>query len=170
MPWWKVKPPHLLLAGTNCHRVRKNLTHILDDAAIDAITAEIRLNVAGLFSLGNEHFQFAKGLSKSKWRQRISRYYYGAYNSVRSLRLVSDGSYSTESDDHKKVEDFPDDFPTRNTYTNKLRVLRTDRNTCDYDHTATLQDLLMTPDEAELLVSQLITDAESYLISKGVIL
>jgi hypothetical protein len=56
-----VKTPHLLLAGTNCHKIRSNLTHILDVAAIEAITAEIRLNAAGLFSLGNEHFQFAKG-------------------------------------------------------------------------------------------------------------
>jgi hypothetical protein len=82
-----VKTPHLLLAGTNCHKIRNNLTHILDVAAIEAITAEIRLNAAGLFSLGNEHFQFAKGLPKSKWRQRISRYYYGAYNSVRETLI-----------------------------------------------------------------------------------
>ena len=115
-----MKTPHLLLAGTNCHKIRSNLTHILDVAAIEAITAEIRLNAAGLFSLGNEHFQFAKGLPKSKWRQRISRYYYGAYNSVRSLRLVSNGSYSTESDDHKGISKNPDSSRTM-----QLRLIAT---------------------------------------------
>ncbi|MEY4353323.1 MAG: hypothetical protein RLZZ609_1564 [Cyanobacteriota bacterium] len=164
----RVHPPHILLAGKNCHEVRENLRHLLDPEAIKAIDDDIFRNAAGLFNLGYEHFLFAKGLSKSKWRQRISRYYYGAYNAVRSIRLVYNGHYSQYSDDHKKIECFPADFPERNTYLNRLSVLRDDRNLCDYDHTANISDLVNDPDEAEDLVEQLFQHTKAYLIARGV--
>ena len=49
--------------------------------------------------------------------------------------------FSTEVDDHKKVGDFPDEFPKRSIWADVLTKFRADRNLADYDHTARSEDL-----------------------------
>lgn len=163
-----MKTPHLLLAAGNSHKLRQNLTGILDAAGLALIDKEITSNVVGLFHLGELHFDFSQTLSKQHWRQRISRLYYGAYNVTRSLRFAYEGHYSQESTDHKKVAILPKDFPTTATYENKLSALRDDRNLCDYDHTAEEMDLVIPVKDADALVKQLVADARGYLNGRGV--
>lgn len=78
------------------------------------------------------------------------------------------GEYSTEGGDHKKIETIPDDFPNKNTYANRLKVLRDDRNLCDYDHTAMLGDLILVPPDALQLVTEFLRDSRTYLVQHGV--
>lgn len=161
-----MKSPHILLAG-NCQKVRANLLHLLSADSVRAIDDEIAANARGLFELGEQHYSFAISLGRSHWRQTISRAYYGAFGIVRSVRLFVDGHYSTESNEHKKIDGLPHDFPNRATYSVQLPVLRDDRNLCDYDHTATEAELVIPREDAVTLVASLIQDARSYLHSRG---
>lgn len=162
-----LKSPHLLLASSNSHRMLANLRYILDAAACNAIQSEINTNVELLFALGESHYIFAKQLARQHWRQRISRFYYGAYNVRRAVSLHENGSFGTEVDDHKKTE-LPTGLNNSSTYGNQLRVLRDDRNLSDYDHTAIETDLVLTQNEAEIFVTDFLHDARAYLVGRGI--
>jgi len=81
-----------------------------------------------------------------------------------------DGAHSTESSDHKKVGDLPEDFPARETYHARLKELREDRNKCDYDHTARARDLFISQTEAEQLTGDFFRHTIVYLNGRGLIL
>jgi hypothetical protein len=163
-----MRTPHLLRAASNVRKLKENLIHLLDDAALAAIGSEISANIVQLYALGRNHYRFAVRQNNRSWRQKISRLYYGAYNTSRAIRLAVNGDYSTDSSDHKKIETLPDDFPRKSIYSNRLGVLRDDRNLCDYDHTVRIGDLLIGVDEAVELVQQFMTDAQVYLSNRGV--
>jgi len=163
-----MKSPHLLRAGANIRRVKDNLVNVVDARAIAAIEAEICANVSQLYSLGRTHYHFAMRQNNRSWRQKTSRLYYAAYNVSRAVRLCVNGDYSVDISDHKKIDALPDNFPNRNTYINRLGVLRDDRNLCDYDHTAKLSDLVMGINETVELVTQFLKDAQGYLRQRGV--
>lgn len=162
------KSPHLLLAATNVRKLHSNLANVLETPALAAIQAEIHANVRQLYMLGRVHFLFAKRQSIRDWRQQISRFYYGAYNVSRAIRLCVQGEYSTDSSDHKKIEGLPDDFPDRNTYANRLSVLREDRNLCDYDHAASRDDLVLGVTDSMELVEKFLDDAKMYLRNRSI--
>jgi hypothetical protein len=163
-----MKTPHLLHAGGNARKLKENLVGVVDAAAIAAIQAEIHANVSQLYALGQSHYFFAIRQNNRAWRQKISRLYYGTYNVSRAIRLCVSGEYSTESSDHKKIESLPGDFPNQNTYANRLRALREDRNLCDYDHTAKITDLVVGMYDSIELAQQFLKDAKSYLNQQGV--
>jgi hypothetical protein len=146
----------------------ENIRHILDVSAVTAIENEIEKNTKELFALGEEHFNFAKHTSKSHWRQRISRFYYGAYNVRRAIQLYHNGIYSTDSSDHKNIDQMPKSLNNINTYKNELRRLRDDRNLADYDHSASETDLVFNQDHYEQLITNFINDARTFLKDKGV--
>ena len=164
------KSPHLLLAASNVRKLHNNLTAVLEQTALDAIEAEIQANTRQLYSLGRSHLLFANRQHNRDWRQKISRFYYAAYNVSRAIRLSINGEYSTEVADHKKIEVLPDDFPDKNTYANRLGVLREDRNLCDYDHAASRGDLVSSVEESSELVQSFLRDAKKYLRGRGVTL
>lgn len=163
-----LKSPHLLLAGANCRRLRENIAHLLDPAAVARIDAEIDRNVAALFRLARQHFGFARGLEPRQWRQKVSRLYFAGHNANRSIRLCVKGEYSTESSDHQKISQFPDDFPRRAEYGTRLVTLRSDRNLCDYDHAARRRDLIISPNEALELIRDLLADTRGFLKARGI--
>jgi len=162
-----MRSPHILLASSNPQKLITNIEHLVSKRAADALRREVRANVSGLFRLGEQHYTFAATLPTSDWRQIVSRCYYGAYNVVRSVKLEASGHYSTDSTDHKKIDELPSTFPNRNTYSNRLSMLREDRNLCDYDHTVTEVDLVYTIPEALRLVQGFIQDSRTYLRVKG---
>lgn len=163
-----LKSPHILQASSNTRKMLENLRHILDTTACDAIQQELDKNVKALFFLGEEHFQFAKQTSKKLWRQRISRLYYGAYNVRRAVELHSDGIYRTDTSDHKNMHNIPDTFPNKDKYKIQLVTLRDDRNLADYSHDASETDLILTQDDADMLVADFINDARHFLDNRGV--
>lgn len=158
-----MKSPHILLLNKNVVDLRRELGHILSKKSTAAFDAEVKENIVQLFSLGLHHFDFAKALGPVNWRQIVSRSYYGAYSVSKAVRLAVNGQYSREVKDHEKVGDLPDDFPDKNTYANRLRLLRDDRNLCDYDHTVVEADLGMTSTDALALVGGLVSHARGYL-------
>jgi hypothetical protein len=162
------KSPHLLLAAANVRKLHSNLVDVLEQAALDAIDAEIKANIGQLYSLGRSHFLFAIRQGNRDWRQKISRLYYAAYNVSRAVRLCVNGEYSTDASDHKKIEVLPDDFPDKNTYANRLAVLREDRNLCDYDHVARRSDLVWSEDDSAEIVEKFLHDAKKYLRGRRV--
>lgn len=157
-----------MLAAGNVRKLKTNLASVIDAAAIAAIESEICANAAQLYKLGKSQYLFARRLSNRYWRQKVSRLYYAAYNAGRAVRLCLNGEYSTDSSDHKKVDAIPADFPNNNTYANRLRTLREDRNLCDYDHSIGYRDLVINADDALVLVEEFLEDAESYLRAHGV--
>lgn len=158
-----MKSPHILLLNKNTVELRRELAHILSKKSAAAFDADVKLNVLQLFSLGLEHLNFAGMLGPTNWRQIVSRSYYGAYSVSKSVRLAVNGQYSREVKDHEKVGDLPDDFPDKNMYANRLRLLRDDRNLCDYDHTVREADLGMSSTDARALVMGLVGHARGYL-------
>ena len=158
-----MKTPHILLLNKNVIELRRELGSILSKRSAAAFDQHVRDNVVQLFNLGLNHFNFARVQQSTNWRQIVSRCYYGAYNVSKAIRLAVNGQYSKETKDHEKIGELPDDFPEKSTYANRLRLLRDDRNLCDYDHTTAEADLGMSSSEAIALVDRFVAHARPYL-------
>lgn len=102
-----LKEPHVLLASSNAQKLLRNIAAVIGPDAVKKIQDEIDQNARGLFHLGGNHMAFAAGIPKSEWRQRISRFYYAAYNVKRAVSLKYDGTFSTDPSDHKKLTSYP---------------------------------------------------------------
>lgn len=162
--------PSRLLDLGNPKKVIEHLRAIVDGNAIDAIQSEMTAQVTNLYKLSLLHFKFADKQKSKDWRQRVSRLYYAAYAASRATRLHVYGQFSVEVQDHKKIGELPQDFPNRAIFSNKLDVLREDRNTCDYDQAAALSDLTSRPVESTELVKEYIIETKRYLEARGLAL
>ncbi len=160
-----LREPHILLLG-NPRKVMKNLSAVLADDQINQIQLAVNFEVKLLFELGVNHYSFVQIIDDVYWRQKISRLYYAAYNVKRSVTLCCDGSFSTESSDHLKIDQLPADFKKSATYSTKLKALREDRNLADYSHLANESDLVITVDSATKLVEDFLDDSRECLVSK----
>lgn len=163
--------PHIFLASGNHFKLVKNLSHILSDVELNKIIEEANRNAKELYDLGLSHFEFAKTIDKKFWRQKISRLYYAAYNLKRAMALVTDGSFSTDSSDHQKIDQLPQGFggEDRVAISQCLKQLRDDRNLADYSHRANENDLIYTVIYYQGFVDEFFNLVTAYLISKGVI-
>ncbi len=160
--------PHLLLASSNPMKMIQNLNHLLAQQEIDKLTAELDRNVTALYALGQSHFTFASNLPNSEWRQIISRLYYGVYNVRRAVTLKHSGAFSTDSSDHKNIDQLPAGILHREAHISNLRNLREDRNLADYSHLAAVTDLVMSPADALMFSQQFIADSQNFLLQEGV--
>jgi hypothetical protein len=153
------------------HRKISNVYAVfLTPAEVHKINAEIQKHTRLIFDLAFEHYTFSVSLRKKQWRQRISWLYYASYNASKAVRFDHDGNHSTDVKDHSKVGLLPDGFPDKATYENELKNLREDRNSCDYDHLATKNDLLKQPDDYQVLVLNFLRHAHDHLTARGNIL
>jgi hypothetical protein len=169
-PSTKLKEPSILLAGSNCQKLIRNVAYVLDEAALRLLRNEIDRNVVALFRLGEEHMGFAQTISAKLWRQRVSRSYYAALNLKRSVTLNHSGEFSTDVSDHKNIGDLPPGFPNANTYSTRLTNLRDDRNIADYSHLSTESDLIISSADAQALVAAFCGHAREYLQGRGILL
>ncbi|MCF9019713.1 MULTISPECIES: hypothetical protein [Pseudomonas syringae group] len=160
--------PHILLASANPQRLIKNLSHILSPDQLKLIEVEVNNNVRSLYGLGEAHYEFAIKINKREWRQIVSRLYYAAYNFKRALGLKSDGTYSTDSGDHQKIDQLPKALENAEAYKLQLKNLRDDRNLADYSHSAVEEDLLGATEETTVLVTNFMNDVKAFLIERGV--
>ena len=119
-----LKAPHVLLASNNVEEMLKNIEPIIGSRATKKIRAEIRKNVVALYRLGLTHLAFANKIGSREWRQKISRLYYAAYNIRRAIYLEFNGNFTTDSSDHKNVNQLPDNFPNKDVLGQSLRDLR----------------------------------------------
>lgn len=165
-----VKRPHILMASSNVRKLVENLRGVLHPNACGLLESAINDNTQGLYRLGKLHLDFAVATTRRNWRQRISRFYYAAYNARRSLQLHVDGVYRTDVSDHKAMSKFPDGFPRASTYETRMKDLRADRNLADYDHDSQESDLILSQNDAQTLVEDFFKDIESFLVSRGVTL
>lgn len=161
--------PHLLLASSNPVKMIRNLNHLLAQAELDKLTAELDRNVRLLFELGLTHYNFASSLNDADWRQKVSRLYYGAYNVRRSISLKYNGTFSTDNSDHKNVDQLPDTLNNKEAHSVNLRNFREDRNLCDYSHQAVMPDLVQAPADWQAFAQAFIADSRVYLAQQGVI-
>lgn len=155
--------PHLLLASANAVKMIHNLNHLLLPAELAKLTAELDQNVRALFELGLVHLKFAATLGDKDWRQKISRLYYAAYNVRRAVVLRHSGIFSTDSSDHKNVDQLPDKINNKESHIGKLKDLREDRNLADYSHLAVVGDLIISPTDALAFVNDFVSDCRSFL-------
>ncbi|SAL16849.1 hypothetical protein AWB64_01041 [Caballeronia sordidicola] len=82
--------------------------------------------------------------------------------------LKHDGSFTTESSDHQKVDIVPEALENHSLYKVKLKNLRDDRNLADYSHDAVASDLILGIDEAEALVGSLFRDVKIFMMAHGI--
>lgn len=163
-----LREPHVLLASGNPHKLMRNLSSILTADEIQKINNAVLLESAALYSLGNAHFTFAISLPLAEWRQSISRLYYAAYNVKRSMTLINDGGFSTDANDHQKIDNLPETINNKDLYKSQIKALRDDRNLCDYSHIAIEEDLLISVIDARTFVTNFLADAKQFLLDKGV--
>jgi hypothetical protein len=165
-----LSPPNLLLAASNPIKMIQNLSHLLNAQEIAKLSYELDRNVTALFALGESHYQFASTLANSEWRQKISRLYYAVYNVRRAVVLKSSGGFSTDSSDHKNVDQLPDATKNKQSHIVKLKDLREDRNLADYSHLAAVSDLLISPDNALIFATDFIADCRHFLNQNGLVI
>jgi len=156
-----------LLKLGNARELKRNLSLILDQAALDLIEREIERHVTGLFTLGLNHYRHALRQQPASWRHKTSRLYYAAYSVGKAVRLYTSGEYTTDVKDHGRFGRLPDTFPGKSRYSNQLSLLREDRNTADYNHDARAKDLVINTADAEDLVRGFLKDSKMYLAGKG---
>jgi len=77
------------------------------------------------------------------------------------------GIYKTDSSDHKNLHKIPDDFSNRETRIARLRDLREDRNSADYDHLANEGSLILMVPDSVSFAREFLNDANGYLSAKG---
>lgn len=162
-----LSPPHLLLATPNPLRMISNLTHLLNSAELAKLEGELNQNVIALFELGESHLMFATALSVNEWRQKISRLYYAVYNVRRAVVLKHSGGFSTDSSDHKSVDQLPDAIQNKQSHITNLKTLREDRNLADYSHLAVVADLVLSPSDAQTFSNNFVTDCRQFLLQNG---
>lgn len=167
MAYKGLREPHVLLIGNPVKLVR-NLAGVLTPAQLRRIRSAVDNEAKLLYQLGVEHYQFALSLDARHWRQKVSRFYYGAYNAKRAVSLCHDGSFATDSSDHGRIDQLPDGFVNAATYAVKLKALREDRNLADYSHFATEADLVVPLSEVIELVGGFLDQVRKFLIGKGV--
>lgn len=134
----------------NLQKVANCLRGILPPAEIEKITAELNRNVRQVIRLSEGHLRSArkaKSYGRGAWRQVVSRGYYCCYCASRAVRLAKTGSFSMEADDHKRIGDLPNGFPSVNVWGDILTKYRADRNLADYDHTAKESELEYTTED-----------------------
>lgn len=161
--------PNILKLGNN-RKISSVLSEVIDDGAIGLFDAEIDKHCQLMFKLGLDHYRFAIKLPRARWRQKVSRLYYGAYSASKSVRYYKTGHYSTLGEDHKKVGDLPANFPSQAMFKTQLAVLREDRNLADYNHFATATDLAIPTADAATLVKEFLAGSKQYLKDEGIIL
>ena len=156
----------------NLRKVILCLTGVLSPAELEKIKAEIHRNVRQALQLSGVHLRAARAARTQRpgnWRQMVSRAYYCCYCASRALRLAETGTFSTEVEDHKKVGDLPDSFPSRARWADILTKFRADRNLADYDHSAHSGDLEYTAEQYLTHAESLLAEIKLYLRSQGVI-
>lgn len=161
--------PHFLLAG-NPYTLINNLKEILNEQEISKIQNAILNESKLIFELAENHFNFASGINPTEWRQRVSRFYYAAYNSKRAVSLCANGKFATDVSDHKDINILPDNLKNKATHAAILKQLRDDRNLADYSHLGTVDHLLIDMADIEGIVGNFLQDCKTYLKDSGVTL
>lgn len=154
----------------NPKKVASILEGLIEPEQIELINSQQKIQAKAMFDLGLYHFRFGRSLNNTHWRQRVSRFYYGAYNGSKAIRYLVEGEHSADSSDHKKIGKLPTNFPDRETYSTRLKELRDDRNKCDYDHAAKAQDLFISQTNAEQLTGDFLRHTLVYLNARGLAL
>lgn len=162
--------PSRLLDLGNTRKVIDVLRAYVSAESLSALELELEVQTRKLFELSMYHYRFAVTQNRHDWRQRISRLYYACYASSRGVRLFANGYFSTDVTDHKKVGILPGDFPDQAKFSNKLEMLREDRNSADYDQAARASDLVFGTAESTELVRDFLRATRTYLSGRGVTL
>ncbi|MBD3894646.1 hypothetical protein IEI94_02095 [Halomonas sp. ML-15] len=152
----------------NARQMISVLTDVVSNESVDLLEKELERHVIALCELANDHILLASSVSAARWRQKVSRSYYCAYNTRRAVELYVSGVYNIDSSDHKNVHKLPDDFPEKETRVARLRDLREDRNSADYDHTVVEGSLLISSSESVSFAKDFLDDAKVYLEARGV--
>lgn len=146
------------------------LQGVLVPAELNKIRAAVRVNVRKLLLLGQSHLRFAaQATGRESWRQRVSRSYYCCYSVSRAVRLATEGYYTAEVGDHKKVGELPKDFPSRGLWEDLLTKFRADRNLSDYDHTVSEAALELPSLRYMARARQFMRVSRRYLKGKGLL-
>lgn len=156
----------------NLQKVASCLSGVLLPEELAKITSELHRNVRQALRLSEIHLRFARasrGQGRGAWRQVVSRGYYCCYCASRAVRLTKTGVFSMETDDHKKIGDLPDGFPSRAVWADILTKFRADRNLADYDHSVSASALEYSADQYIAHAGNFLEDVKIYLRSEGVL-
>lgn len=158
------------LRAGNPRKIISCYNNLLGMESISALKTELDDHVKAIYALALNHFQFAERQRNTEWRQKVSRYYYACYNASKALRFHMDGNFSSDVTDHKKIGDLPDDFPNKEYFKNKIESMRTDRNSCDYDHQIAQDDLIDSPESIRNVSTDFLEEVQIYCNNRGLAL
>ena len=156
----------------NLRKVANCLNGILSPSQIRKITAELHRNVRLALQLSECHLHSARAArthGAGAWRQVVSRGYYCCYCASRAVRLAETGSFSMETDDHKKIGDLPTGFPSGALWADILTKFRADRNLADYDHSVRVTALEYTATKYLTHAENFLKEVKKYLRIEGVL-
>lgn len=158
---------NIITVSNNTREIISVLSGIVSEDAVLQLNNELDRHVVLLLELAEEHCVLAESVPAHRWRQKVSRSYYAAYNTRRAVELYVNGVYKTDSSDHKNIHKMPVDFPEKETRSARLRDLREDRNAADYDHLAEEGMLIVPVAEAVSFARNFLNSAKSYLGERG---
>ncbi len=151
-------------AAANVRRLHSNLANVLAQAALDSIESEINHNIAQLFALGGHTFCSPSAMGIVTGGKESQDSITGHTTFPVQVRLCVTGEYSTDPSDHKKIDNLPDDFPNKNTYANRLAILREDRNLCALRPFSEARRFApWSVDDSAEIVESFLRDARKYL-------
>lgn len=124
--------------------------------------------VTSWFKLGEDHLrEVLKVDVKSCPRIAYSRSYYAAYNASRAVRYVVYGEVSLRGDDHRRVADLPDSFPSVSSWTLRLTQLYEHRLRADYDNwSGSAAENTLTPAESCTAAREFLDTCRAFLANE----
>ena len=133
-----------------------------DFPVLDAAVVEV---VKSWFQLAREHAEELRILDPDKLPRAVySRAYYAAYNASKAVRYISRGIVSLSGDDHRKVSELPNSFPSVDTWARDLQVMYEHRLRADYDNwTQTAAEHTLKPGECAELAQRFLVVCEAFL-------
>jgi hypothetical protein len=153
---------------TNHAEFRQKLTRLKltsDFPVFDSAVVEV---VTSWFKLAREHAEELNKLDPNDVPRAVySRAYYAAYNASKAVRYMSLGIVSLKGDDHRKVSELPDSFPSVDTWARDLQVMYQHRLRSDYDNwSQTSAEHTLKPIECAVLAHDFINVCSAFLRNK----
>jgi hypothetical protein len=167
-----IKKPHVLDVGNHA-KILSLLRQMAGSANLSWYDDKVHAVARQWFLLASQHLRVARQLvaRPRDWRAVVSRSYYGAYNSSRSVRYIVKGQIRLDGEDHQAVGDLPADFPSTAAWSGFLTDLRKDRNIADYDAWPGMRgSLSFEPSQSFSRAEEFLKLSKGYLRSRGIVI
>jgi hypothetical protein len=148
--------------------LRKKLVTLTLNSDLHTFDHHMQSVAASWFELAKEHLaEISKMDVKSCPRTAYSRSYYAAYNASKAVRYVVYGEISLGGDDHRKVAELPDSFPSVSSWAVRLTQLYEHRLRADYDNwTESATENTLAPEDSRAAAVEFLGACKMFLLNE----